>query len=79
MLLGRQVDGQSNVTDFAPVANRPGTSFFVENYEVRIGQKPVSIFILASIVQDGLIMVERWRREGQDDPQYSHYHLRCAR
>jgi len=78
MLLTRNREGQSTVTDLTPVPTRPGVSFFLENMDVRFGDRPMSIFILTSIGPDGLILVERWLRDDQRTAEFTHHRLRCA-
>ena len=79
MLLTRNREGASEATDFQPVPTRPGTSYFQENYEVRIGERPRSLFILATIRDDGTILVEHWDRTNPRPTEFGSYSLRCNR
>lgn len=78
LLLQRTREGVSTATDFSPIETLNNGSFFMENYEVRIGQQPVSIFWMGTLRDNGQILVEMWRRENPRAPEFSWFTLRCS-
>lgn len=78
LLLTRSRETGSTATDFTPLETTSNASFFMENYEFRIGQQPVSIFWMGTVRENGTILIETWRRENPRPPDFSWYTLRCT-
>lgn len=78
VLLTRSTDRISEATDFVAVPNRPGVSFYQVNFDVRIGERPRTLFMMTTVRSDGTILFEEWDRRDRQPTAFTAYVLRCT-